>query len=175
MKKRIKRFIADPKRKILIIKHDFEHNSLQSWQRVVSPFKVMYVFLVGKISNIFPLKLKNFVLRKMLGAKIGRHAALPWIDIDKFYPEMIHVGDNVIIGYGTRLFTHEFMHDHFKFGKIYIKKNALVGSFSTIRCGVTIGENSIVGMCSFVNKDIPANEMWGGVPARLIKKIDKKK
>jgi len=37
---------------------------------------------------------------------------------------------------------------------------------------VTIGNNSIVGACSLVTKDIPDNEIWAGNPARLIRSID---
>ncbi len=37
--------------------------------------------------------------------------------------------------------------------------------------GVTVGENSIIGAFSFVNKDIPDNVVAGGVPAKIIKKI----
>jgi acetyltransferase-like isoleucine patch superfamily enzyme len=37
---------------------------------------------------------------------------------------------------------------------------------------VTIGENSIVAAHSFINKNIPKNEIWGGVPAKLIKKLE---
>jgi len=33
---------------------------------------------------------------------------------------------------------------------------------------ITIGENSIIGACSFVNKDIPSNTIWAGVPAKQI-------
>jgi len=62
-----------------------------------------------------------------------------------------------------------------KKGKILIKKNAKVGSHSIIMPGITIGENSIIGAFSFVNKDIPPNIMAYGMPAKVIKKIGIKK
>ena len=37
--------------------------------------------------------------------------------------------------------------------------------------GVTIGDNAILGINSYVNKDVPANEFWAGIPAKLIKKV----
>jgi acetyltransferase-like isoleucine patch superfamily enzyme len=52
-----------------------------------------------------------------------------------------------------------------KQGQVTIKKNARVGANSVIMPGVTIGENAIVGACSFVNKDVPDNEVWFGTPA----------
>lgn len=55
---------------------------------------------------------------------------------------------------------------------IVLKKNVWVGSNSTILSGVTIGENAVVGAGSVVTKDIPANTVAGGVPARIIKHIE---
>ncbi|MFA6980592.1 MAG: DapH/DapD/GlmU-related protein [Ignavibacteriaceae bacterium] len=52
-----------------------------------------------------------------------------------------------------------------------MKKGASVGSSSTILCGVTVGENAIVGAGSVVTKDVPANSIVAGVPAKVIKKI----
>lgn len=58
-----------------------------------------------------------------------------------------------------------------KAGKVVLKKNCRIGSHSVIAPGVTIGENSIIGSMSFVNKDIPANVIAFGVPAKVIKKL----
>ena len=55
-----------------------------------------------------------------------------------------------------------------KEGKVVLKKNCKIGSHSVIMPGVTIGENSIIGAHSFVNKDIPPNEIWAGVPAKKL-------
>lgn len=60
-----------------------------------------------------------------------------------------------------------------KKGKITLKKNCKVGSHSVIMPGVTIGENSIIGAFSFVNKDIPDNVIAYGVPIKIIKEIKK--
>jgi len=59
-----------------------------------------------------------------------------------------------------------------KEGKVILKKNCKIGSHSVIMPGVTVGENSVVGACSFVNKDIPANVIAAGVPAKVIRKIE---
>lgn len=39
---------------------------------------------------------------------------------------------------------------------------------------VTVGKNSIIAAYSFVNTDIPDKQLWGGIPAKLIKKLDEK-
>ena len=58
-----------------------------------------------------------------------------------------------------------------KNGKVIIKKNARIGAHSVVMPGVTIGENSIIGAFSFVNKDIPNNVIAFGIPAKVVKKI----
>jgi len=60
-----------------------------------------------------------------------------------------------------------------KKGKVVLKKNCKIGSHSMIMPGVTIGENSVVGAFSFVNKDIPKNVMAFGVPVKIIRKLKK--
>lgn len=60
-----------------------------------------------------------------------------------------------------------------KEGRVVLKNNCKIGSHSVIMPGVTIGENSIVGAFSFVNKDIPADVVAFGVPAKIIKKVKK--
>jgi acetyltransferase-like isoleucine patch superfamily enzyme len=57
-------------------------------------------------------------------------------------------------------------------GKIHIKKNAWIGAGATILPGVTIGENAVVAAGAVVAKDVPANTIVGGVPAKIIKSID---
>lgn len=52
-----------------------------------------------------------------------------------------------------------------------VKRGASIGAGSTILCGVTIGEDAIIGIGSVVTKDIPAGEVWVGNPARFLKKV----
>ena len=60
-----------------------------------------------------------------------------------------------------------------KEGKVILRRNCRIGSHSVIMPGVTVGENSIVGAFSFVNRDIPANVVAFGIPARVIRKLTK--
>lgn len=58
-----------------------------------------------------------------------------------------------------------------KEGPVILKRNCRVGTHSVIMPGITIGENSIVGAFSFVNKDIPSDVIVFGVPAKVIREL----
>lgn len=88
----------------------------------------------------------------------------------------IIIGDNCLIGHCVVMATlnHGFKPD--KRGSmipasIILNSNVWIGSNSTILQGVTIGENAIVAAGSVVTKDVPANTVVAGVPARVVKKI----
>src|SRR5919106_5011767 len=74
----------------------------------------------------------------------------------------VEIQDEVQIGSHCSIYTVSTIDD--KHGKITIKRNARIGSHSVIMPGVTVGENSIIGAFSFVNKDIPNNVIALGVP-----------
>ena len=59
-----------------------------------------------------------------------------------------------------------------KAGRVLLKRNCKIGSHSIVMPGITVGENSIVGACSFVNSDIPDNVIAVGVPAKVIRQVD---
>ena len=87
----------------------------------------------------------------------------------------IIIEDNVKIGSHCAIYSRTDIDQ--KAGTITIKKNAGISSHCVIMPGITIGENAIVCAMSFVNKNIPANEIWVGSPARFLKKreeLDKK-
>jgi acetyltransferase-like isoleucine patch superfamily enzyme len=54
-------------------------------------------------------------------------------------------------------------------GHIHIRKNAWIGAGATILPGVTVGENAVVAAGAVVSKDVPANTVVGGIPAKQIK------
>ena len=55
---------------------------------------------------------------------------------------------------------------------VIIGTNVWVGANCTLVAGTRIGDNSVIAAGSVVSGDVPANEIWGGVPARFIRKID---
>jgi len=81
----------------------------------------------------------------------------------------VEIQDNVQIGSHCSIYSHSTIDD--KKGSVKLKKNCKIGTHTTIMQNVTIGENSVVAAYSFVNKNIPKNELWAGVPAKFMKKI----
>ena len=99
-----------------------------------------------------------------------------------FICEGVHIEDNVFIGHNVTFINDKFPRSinpdgsmqndsDWKVVETYIKKGASVGSSSTILCGVTVGENSIVGAGAVVTKNVPPNTIVAGVPAKVIKKL----
>ena len=97
-------------------------------------------------------------------------------------PYLITVGDNTTVSFDVAFVTHDagtrvlrnLAEPNSKekqtviYGQIKIGKNCFIGCRSTILPGVTIGDNSIIGAGSVVNRDIPANSMAAGVPCKVI-------
>jgi acetyltransferase-like isoleucine patch superfamily enzyme len=81
----------------------------------------------------------------------------------------ITIEDDVQIGSHCSIYTVSTIDG--KQGKVLIKKNARIGTHSTVMPGITVGINSVVGAHSFVTCDIPDNEMWFGVPVHFHKII----
>ncbi len=82
--------------------------------------------------------------------------------------EGIEIGDKVLIGSHCSIYSRSDSDN--KKGKVTLKRGCAIGSHCVIMPGVTVGENALVGAMSFVNKNIPANEVWVGSPARFLKK-----
>lgn len=90
----------------------------------------------------------------------------------------LDIGDDVMIGPNVSLITtgHSLEPSQRRaitIGKpIVIERNVWIAAGATIIGGVTIGENSVVAAGSVVTKDVPANVLVGGNPARVIRAID---
>lgn len=146
---------------------------------IVDKFKVFYYknelkakgAKVGKGTNVYG---KVYVYGGYSNLKIGKDCTL---NQGVFLGARggIEIGDNVrvspnamIISSGLKI--EEKPRVHFE-EKITIGNNVWIASGSLVSAGVTIGENSIIGACSVVTKDVPPNSFYAGVPAKLIKKI----
>jgi len=126
----------------------------------------------------------------IFGCKIGDYCKIAaFVEIQKdvvigdkcvieafvFIPTGVTIEDEVFIGPHV-CFTNDMKpranNPGWKAVPIVVKKGASIGANSTIVCGVTIGEKAMVAAGSVVTKDVPANTMVAGNPAKTVKKID---
>ena len=146
---------------------------ISHWRLVRNPSRVILNYFILNLCNLtYSMKMKNFMLTRLLGMKIGKGVGIAPCSFDVIYPEMITIGDGSTIGWKAKLLTHGFTQNDLHFGKITIGKNVLIGAFTSIKPGVTIGDNSVIASDSFVNKDVPVNELWAGIPAKKIRKVE---
>ena len=142
-------------------------NPVYDYPKHVGRIRLFFNSFICHICRVIPfIEMKNSLYR-MIGVKIGKNVVIAaYVVLDPFFPELITIDDNVIIGVGSTILSHEYYQNKLLKGKVYIKKRVLVGADSLIRCGVTIGENSIIAAKSYVNKDVASNTLVGGVPAK---------
>jgi UDP-2-acetamido-3-amino-2,3-dideoxy-glucuronate N-acetyltransferase len=109
------------------------------------------------------------------GARIGRRCK---ISSHSFVCEGVTIEDGVFIGHGV-MFTNDLFPravtadgrlkggDDWTCIPTLVKAGAAIGSGATILCGVTIGERAMVGAGSVVTRDVPADAVVAGNPARV--------
>jgi acetyltransferase-like isoleucine patch superfamily enzyme len=90
--------------------------------------------------------------------------------------DRVEIGDHCLIASGCKFIDHDHGMDQNDLMRnqpnvslpIILKSNVWLGCNVIVLKGVTIGENSVVAAGAVVNKSIPENEIWGGIPARKI-------
>ena len=144
------------------------------------------------------VKIYNFV--NLYGCEIGDNTKIgPFVEIQKgvkigknckisshtFICEGVTIEDNVFIGHNVTFINDKYPRATTKNGRpqteqdwqvipTVVKKGASIGSSATILCGVVIGERALVGAGSVVTKDVPANIIVAGNPAKVIREINQR-
>ena len=124
---------------------------------------------VDATTMVFP----PFQINYGKNTRIGKHV---FINFDCVFLDLggITIEDNVLIAPKVNLLSESHpVEPNYRQslvpGHIHIRKNAWIGASATILPGVTIGENAVVAAGAIVYKDVPANTVVGGIPAKQIK------
>jgi acetyltransferase-like isoleucine patch superfamily enzyme len=146
-----------------------EHNSLWYWAKAVPRWRVMRNYVFMRVARGSPsLGFKNWLYRRM-GMTVGKNVSVGLeVTVDIFFPELITIEDEAIIGFGSTILCHEFMQREYRTGPVSIGKGAVIGANTLVLPGVKIGAGAVVGAMSLVNRD--AEGFVGGVPARPLRR-----
>ena len=154
-----------------------------------------FVCIAPDVKLGIDVRLSKFI--NLYGCSVGDHSKIgAFVEIQKnasvgkkckisshsFVCEGVTIEDNVFIGHSVTFINDSYPRSTTPDGQMQteadwkveatlVKKGASIGSGSTILCKVTIGENAIVGAGSVVTKDVPANAVVAGNPAKVLRYI----
>jgi acetyltransferase-like isoleucine patch superfamily enzyme len=127
---------------------------------------------VGADFGLFPPFYTDFGKNIHIGDRVFINAGCKFQDQGGIF-----IGDGALIGHGVVLAT--FNHDldparrqQLHPAPIRIGQGVWIGAGATVTAGVTIGEHAVVAAGAAVTRDVPANTVVGGVPAKFIKNIE---
>ncbi len=153
-------------RDIKIIKMPIGESSA-GWMKVKPFYVPIKNWLIFKLARLAPVGPNKFFY-KLMGMRIGKNVQImPCFNADIFFPEKVSIGEGTVIGIDALFTCHEFNPTEFRYGKITIGKNVLIGARAFILPGVTIGDNALVSAQTLVYKDVPANVIAFGSPLQF--------
>jgi len=153
----------------------------QVFQRIAPDVKLGKNVRIYDFTNLYgceigdDVKIGTFVeIQK--GSKIGNRCK---VSSHTFICEGVTLEDEVFIGHGVTFTNDRFPRSTATDGRLQteadwkciptlVKRGASIGSGATLLCGITIGENALVGAGSVVTKDVPPGAVVAGNPARII-------
>jgi len=135
---------------------------------------------LGRTSSKRYLKFLNRTGVK-IGDNIYFHGGVNTVSIDITRPSLVTIGSNISFNKNFTLLTHDWggyvLRNKYKefissSGPVKIGNNIVFGRNVTVLKGVTIGDNCIIGLNSVITKDIPANSVAVGAPARVVSTLE---
>src|SRR2546425_4408612 len=140
---------------------------------VLSQFITLYACEVGDHAKI------GAFVETQKNARVGKNCK---ISSHSFICEGVTIEDNVFVGHGVTFINDSYPRATTLKGQLQtekdwiveptlVRKGASIGSGVTILANVTIGENALIGAGSIVTRDVPANTIVAGYPARLLRSL----
>ena len=160
--------------------------SLEPFQKISPDVKLGRNVRIFNFTNLYgceigdDVKIGTFVeIQK--GAKVGSRCK---ISSHTFICEGVTLEDDVFIGHHV-VFTNDRFPRATSGGQLQteadwkcvptlVKRGASIGSGAVLLCGITVGENAMIGAGSVVTKDVPADTIVAGNPAKIVKALPKK-
>jgi acetyltransferase-like isoleucine patch superfamily enzyme len=132
-----------------------------------------FIHLLGNLLRFFHL---SFL--RASGAKIGKNTMISLgakIDVRR---GQVIIGDDCLITHGCYILSHDgaahvLSDDDNGNGKVVIGNNVFIGVNTVVMRNVTIGDHSIIGAGSVVNKDVPEGVVAAGNPIKILREIPK--
>ncbi|MBQ8487549.1 MAG: acyltransferase [Prevotella sp.] len=178
-------------KKLHLINDEGKHGRITPFSLVVFAFNTLwrrlifnYAYKAYILEFLYKKHLRPAIWRA-LGCKVGKNVHIGHqVRLDFGNAERITVEDDVVIANGVTLLCHrrDMKNYHIgmkatelpvKYDDIRLSKGCYIGINVTIMPGVHIGEGAVVGSCALVTKDVPAWTIATGVPARVVRTIEK--
>ena len=175
IKKQVKDFLKDKSKKEVRIKYKGPRmNAAYEWWRYRNPIRMLWTSFIIELTRMMPpMEFKNHLLRT-IGVKIGKDVTIsPKVTFDWLFPELIEIGDGTLLGGDIFLVCHSILIDELRIGRVKIGKQCLIASWFCNEPPTEIGDKSIIGLFSYVNKDVPPNTFTVGIPAKVKSELPK--
>lgn len=175
IKKQVRAFLKDKSKREVRIKYKGPRlNAAFQWWRYRNPVRMLWTsFIVEVCRKLPPCELKNHLYR-MIGVKIGKDVTIcPDVVLDWLFPELIEIDDGALLGADIWVACHSITIDELRIGRVRVGKQVLIASWTGNEPPTEYGDQSIVGVYTYVNKDVPPRSFCVGIPMQVKRELPK--
>ena len=146
--------------------------------REILNVKRMYEIFVFSRENDCKISLNSNLTGNLSNLSVGENSVVNSGANFRFKEGLIKIGKDCLLAQNISIIANSYVIDDRKYistsdmkaSNVTIGDNVWIGTNVVIMPGVFIGDNSIIGSSAVLTKNVPNNEVWGGIPARLIRK-----